>query len=90
MAHTAKIAISLPADLLAKVDALAQQRGESRSAFVRRSLEQALGRQEAQQVLIEARRLYAEVEETDRELAEDFLSISAETLPPYSGSETER
>ncbi len=82
-----RITISLPKELLARVEALAQERGETRSAFVRRSLEQALERYEARKVLAEAQTLYAEIEETDRKLAEGFLAISAETLPPYDEAE---
>ncbi len=85
-----RITISLPKEMLARMDALAQERGETRSAFVRRGLEQTLEGYEARKVLAQAQALYAEIEETDRRLAEDFLSISAETLPPYSDAEAEQ
>lgn len=80
---TTKIAVSLPSDLLAQVDELARRLNESRSAIVRRSLEQTLEQYALQQTLRKARKIYAEIEEADRQLAEDFLTISAETLPPY-------
>ena len=80
---TTKIAVSLPPDLLAQVDELARRLNESRSALVRRSLEKTLEQYTLQQTRHKAREIYAEIEETDRQLAEDFLTISAETLPPY-------
>ncbi|HID86939.1 MAG TPA: ribbon-helix-helix protein, CopG family [Anaerolineae bacterium] len=80
---TTRIAVSLPPDLLAQVDELAQRLNESRSAIVRRSLEQTLEQYALQRTLHKAGEIYAEIEEADRQLAEDFLTISAETLPPY-------
>ncbi len=80
---TTKIAVSLPSDLLAQLDELARRLNQSRSALVRRSLEQTLEQYAFQQTLRKAREIYAEIEETDRQLAEDFLTISAETLPKY-------
>jgi predicted transcriptional regulator len=65
------------------VDRLAEETGESRSAIVRHSLEQTLRQQAEQQELHEARRIYAEIEAEDRQLAEDFLTVAAETLPVY-------
>ena len=78
-----KIGISLPRPLLERVDAAARRKGQSRSEFVRRSLERALAEEVSPRVLAEARALYAAIEEDDRALAEDFLAVAAETLPPY-------
>ena len=78
-----KIGISLPHNLLERVDAVVRRKGLSRSEFVRRSLERALAEETPPRVLAEARALYAAIEEDDPTLAEDFLSIAAETLPPY-------
>jgi len=80
---TTKIAVSLPPELLSQVDELARTLNVSRSAIVRRSLEQTLEQYAFQQTLRKAREIYAEIEETDRQLTEDFLTISAETLPTY-------
>jgi len=78
-----KISISLPRPLLERVDAIARRQGQSRSEFVRRGLERALAEEIPPPVLAEARALYAAIEEDDRILAEDFLAVAAETLPPY-------
>lgn len=78
-----KIGISLPRPLLERVDAIARRRDQSRSEFVRRSLERTLVEEIPPHVLAEARELYAAIEEDDRTLAEDFLAVAAETLPPY-------
>ncbi len=79
----AKVGISLPRPLLERVDAAARRRRLSRSEFVRRSLERALEESPSPRLLAEARALYAAVEEDDQTLAEDFLAVAAETLPPY-------
>jgi len=78
-----RIGISLPRPLLEQVDAAARRKGQSRIEFVRRSLERALAEEVSPRVLAEARALYAAIEEDDRALAEDFLAVAAETLPPY-------
>jgi len=78
-----KIGISLPRPLLQRVDAVARRKNQSRSEFVRRSLERVLAEEVTSHVLAEASALYAAIEEDDRTLAEDFLAVAAETLPPY-------
>lgn len=78
-----KIGISLPRPLLERVDTVAHRKGQSRSEFVRRSLERTLTEDVPPSVLAEARALYTAIEEDDRALAEDFLAVAAETLPPY-------
>ena len=78
-----KIGISLPHPLLKRVDTAARRKGQSRSEFVRRSLERTLVEDVPLRVLAEARALYAAIEEDDHSLAEDFLMVAAETLPPY-------
>ena len=84
-----KIGISLPRPLLERVDAVARRKNQSRSEFVRRSLERALADEMPSRVLAEARALYAAIGEDDLTLAEDFLTITAETLPPYEVGENE-
>jgi metal-responsive CopG/Arc/MetJ family transcriptional regulator len=83
-----KIGISLPQPLLERVDAAARRKRQSRSEFVRRSLERALAEETPSHVLAEARALYAAIEDDDLNLAEDFITIAAETLPPYKTEET--
>lgn len=82
-----KIGISLPDSLLEKVDAGARRKGISRSEFVRQSLERTLSEEPSPRVLAEARALYAAVEEDDLELADDFLTVAADTLPTYEEPE---
>jgi metal-responsive CopG/Arc/MetJ family transcriptional regulator len=78
-----KIGVSLPRPLLQKVDDAARRKGQSRSEFVRRSLEYALAEEVSPRVLAEARTLYAAIEEDERSVAQGFLSVASETLPPY-------
>ena len=78
-----KIGISLPNSLLEQVDTLARRNGQSRSEFIRRSLERTLMDGVAPGMLAEAHALYAAIGTDERALAEDFLTVSADTLPPY-------
>lgn len=76
----AKVALSLPTPLLTRVDRLAKKAGLSRSALVRQVMETALQGQADAEVVRKAKRLYAEIGEEDRVLAETFLPVAAETL----------
>ncbi len=77
----AKVALSLPASLLARIDRSARKSRLSRSAFVREVMERTLRQPHEDEILRKARHLYAEVGEEDRELSEAFLALAAETLP---------
>ncbi len=78
----AKVALSLPADLLARIDRHAKKFRLSRSAFVREVMERTLRQPHEDEILRKARHLYAEVGQEDRVLSEGFLTLAAETLPP--------
>lgn len=78
----AKVALSLPASLLARIDRRAKQARLSRSALVREIMERALRPPHEDEILRKARHLYAQVGEEDRVLSEAFLTPAAETLPP--------
>ncbi len=78
----AKVALSLPASLLALIDRLAKKSRLSRSAFVREVMERTLRQPHEDEILQKARVIYAEVAEEDRALSEGFLTLAAETLPP--------
>ncbi len=78
----AKVALSLPASLLAQIDRRARKSRMSRSAFVRQVMEQTLRQPYEDEILQKARHLCAEVGEKDRVLSEAFLTLAAETLPP--------
>ncbi len=78
----AKVALSLPTPLLARIDRLAKKSRLSRSAFVREVMERSLRQPDEEEVLRKARHIYAAVGEEDRSLSERFLPLAAETLPP--------
>ena len=78
----AKVALSLPVFLLARIDRRAKKSRLSRSAFVREVMERALRQPHEDEILRKARHIYAEVGEEDRGLSEAFLTLAAETLPP--------
>ena len=80
----AKVALSLPASLLAQIDRRAKQARLSRSAFVREVMEQTLRQPHQDETLRKARHIYAEVSQEDRALSEGFLTLAAETLPPQA------
>jgi metal-responsive CopG/Arc/MetJ family transcriptional regulator len=78
----AKVAISLPASLLARIDRRAKQSRLSRSAYVRQVMEQSVRPPHQDEILRKARHIYAEVGQEDQALSEGFLRLAAETLPP--------
>lgn len=77
----AKIAISLPAPLVTRIDRLAKKSGLSRSAVVREVVERTLNESTEAEVLRKARRIYSQIGEEDRALAETFLPLVAEAVP---------
>lgn len=80
-----KVAISLPESLLARADAEASTRGETRSAYVRTVLEQALAAADEERTLREARAVYELIERDpeSRVTLDDFAAISYETRPAF-------
>ncbi|MGH2353876.1 MAG: CopG family ribbon-helix-helix protein [Chloroflexota bacterium] len=84
----ARVAISLNSDLLARVDALATAAGQSRSEFVRKSLEQVLSVQEEERAVAEARAIYLDVEADSSQQAmhEAFLAAAQDTAPAYAAA----
>ena len=78
----AKVALSLPPPLLARIDRLAKRSHLSRSALVREVMERTLRQPDEEEILQKARHIYAAVGEEDRSLSENFLTLAAETLPP--------
>lgn len=85
-----RISVSLPGELVTEVDALAHQRQVSRSRLVWESLEQLLQQERHRQTLARARELYAAIEAEDAALAETWLSLAAETVPPYQPENAEK
>jgi metal-responsive CopG/Arc/MetJ family transcriptional regulator len=68
MRKTAKIAISLPEDVLAAVERERKGSGESRSQFFRRAAEALLRRQQEQEMADLYLRAYQEMPETEEEV----------------------
>lgn len=80
MAVAVKTAVSLPKDIFEEVDIYAKDHHQSRSSVIRLALERLLNAYQDQKTLLKAKEIYAELAQSDQKLAEDFLSISSETL----------
>ena len=83
MGTTAKVAISLPQPLLQRIDELARRLDETRSGFIRRSLERTIEEYDVEETVRRAREIYAEFAEEDRQLAESMIPAIRETLPEW-------
>ena len=70
-----KIALSLPAPLVTRIDRLAKKAGLPRSALVREMVERSLNESADTEVVRKARRIYTQIDEEDRALAETFLPL---------------
>ena len=69
MSKIAKIAISLPQEVLDAVERERDQRGESRSQFFRRAVETLLRRQQEQELSEQYIRAYQQMPETPEEVS---------------------
>ena len=78
-----KIAISLPADRLGEIEALAQDRRIARSALIREGMDILLQIERRRKTVRRARELYAEIAADEAALAETFQPLIAESLPVY-------
>ena len=93
MGKVAKVAISLPADVLKAVEAERKARGESRSEFFRRAVEKLLREERESAAVRDYVRGYREIPESAEEVEETlddimdiFSAIRAETLYREQGS----
>ncbi len=77
-----KVALSLPAPLLRRIDRLAGKARLSRSAFVRRAVETALRQPAEVELVRKVTEIYADLADEDRALAETYFPVVTETLPP--------
>ncbi|MEA3346042.1 MAG: ribbon-helix-helix domain-containing protein [Chloroflexota bacterium] len=84
-----KVSISLPGELLAEIDELAEERQLPRSALVQESLERLLNEECQRRTLALARELYAEIAAEDVALSEAYRPLAIETLPPSPLAEGE-
>lgn len=82
MSNTAKIAISLPKNLLQQIDHLVKEKHQSRSAIIRTAINGMIKSYIEQKALKSAKRIYSEIAKTDRKLSEEFISVSSETFLP--------
>lgn len=80
MAKVKKVTISLLADMLQIVDEYAQMGDKSRSFIIKEAVEAYIKEDMDNRTITRAAEVYAQIEETDSQLSEQFLSISSETL----------
>jgi len=86
-----KLGISFPAELIEEVDSLSKLLKKSRSEVIRVAIIRMLNDYKRQQAVEMAEKIYKEIAEDDRRLAEDFLSICAEPVVKYkAGRKTKR
>jgi metal-responsive CopG/Arc/MetJ family transcriptional regulator len=86
-----KLGISFPSDLIEEVDSLSKLLKKSRSEVIRVAITRMLNDYKKQQVIEKAEKVYKEIAEDDRLLAEDFLSICSEPAVRYkTGRKTKR
>ncbi len=79
MAKTAKIAVSLPKELLQQCDQMAQELRKTRSALIQTAISAMVEEHQQKKALSTAKEIYAQIADSDLKLNEAFLSISAET-----------
>jgi metal-responsive CopG/Arc/MetJ family transcriptional regulator len=64
------------------VDEYARSEDQSRSFVIKEAIESYLKEEVERRSASEAAQIYAQIEKSDRQLSEEFLSISSETLSP--------
>ena len=79
MADSKKMAISMPGDLARKVEKVRKKTGETRSAFIRRVIEQAFADEEEKELIKRYQEGYLKYPETKEEI-EETVAISREIL----------
>lgn len=85
MARVAKVTISLPAALLDAVERAQRLRGETRSQFIRRVVEEHLRAEREREMVEQYIRGYRESPETEEEAAEaERLLVEATEWEPWS------
>lgn len=78
-----KLGISFPVELVEEIDTISKGLKKSRSEVVRVALVTMIDEYKQQQALRKAEKIYKEIEEEDKRLAEEFLSICAEPAATY-------
>ncbi|MBI5182207.1 MAG: ribbon-helix-helix protein, CopG family [Nitrospirae bacterium] len=78
-----KLGISFPSDLVEEIDTLSKRLKKSRSEVIRNAILKMIDAYKKQQAIEKAERIYKEIREDDKRLAEDFLSICSEPVTAY-------
>jgi len=78
-----KLGISFPAELIEEMDRMSKVLKKSRSEVIRDAITKMINDYKKQQAIEKAEKIYKEIAEDDKSLAEDFLSICAEPITPY-------
>jgi len=78
-----KLGISFPPELVQEIDKMSKGLNKSRSEVIRGAITKMISDYKKQQSLEKAEKIYKEIADDDRRLAEDFLSICAEPFSEY-------
>jgi len=79
----AKLGISFPQDLVDEIDKISKRLKRSRSEVIRDAIAKMISDYKRQQAIEKAEKIYREIADDDKRLAEDFLSICAEPAATY-------
>lgn len=86
-----KLGISIPEKLLEEIDKISQGLKKNRSEVIRDAITKMVNTYKRQQAIEKAERIYKEIAEDDKRLAEDFLSICEKPGAKYkAGRKTKR
>ena len=83
MPQTEKVAISLPIDLMRKIELIRKKTGETRSAFIRRSLERSFKESEREKRIQAYVEGYKRQPETTEEIAEAEAAAELLSQEPW-------
>ena len=70
-----KLGISIPIELLGEIDKVSQGLKKNRSEVIREAIVKMVNAYKRQQAVEKAGKIYRELAEDDKRLAEDYLSI---------------
>lgn len=86
-----KLGISIPKELLDEIDKISQGLKKNRSEIIREGITRIINDYKKQQVVEHAEKIYKEIAEDDKRLAEDFLSICEKPVAKYkTGRKTKK
>lgn len=78
-----KLGISIPKELLDEIDKISQGLKKNRSEIIREGITKIINDYKKQQVVEHAEKIYKEIAEDDKRLAEDFISICEKPVAKY-------